>query len=115
MNGGDNGGGDRATGGMKPFDARLRRASSSHEEIVRRYELFRTVVEFLAALMFIIGSVFFFYDSLLFSGTWLFLIGSVLFAVRPTIRLALELHLARLPVPDEFRPYGAVRGGDGAP
>jgi hypothetical protein len=43
------------------------------------------------------------------AGTWLFLIGSILFAVRPTIRLALELHLARLPVPDEFRPYGADR------
>ena len=25
-----------------------------------------------------------------------------------TIRLALELHLTRLPVPDEFRPYGAL-------
>lgn len=109
MSGGNNGGGDGATGGMKPFDARLRHASAPHEELVRRYELFRTLVEFLAALLFIIGSVFFFYDSLLFAGTWLFLIGSILFAVRPTIRLALELHLARLPVPDEFRPYGADR------
>ena len=97
---------------MRPFDARLRRATPSHEELVRRYELFRTVVEFLAAVTFIIGSVFFFYDSLLFAGTWLFLVGSVLFAVRPTIRLALELHLASLPVPDEFRPYGAPREED---
>jgi hypothetical protein len=92
---------------MKIFDSRLRRITPDHEDLVRRYELFRTVVEFLAALTFIIGSVLFFYDRLQVAGTWLFLIGSVLFAVRPTIRLALELHLASLPVPDEFRPYGA--------
>jgi len=76
------------------------------------YELYRTVVEFLAAVFFVIGSIFFFYESLLFAGTWLFLIGSILFAVRPTIRLLLELHLARLPVPPEFRPYGSVSGPD---
>ncbi|MEP0235390.1 YrhK family protein [Roseibium sp.] len=92
---------------MKPFDQGLRSASRSHGEIVRRYELARTLVEFLAAVTFIVGSIFFFYDSLMFAGTWLFLIGSILFAVRPTIRLLLELHLARLPVPKEFRPYGA--------
>lgn len=91
----------------KLFDHTIRSASPDHAEIVRRYELYRTVVEFLAALMFIIGSIFFFYESLLFAGTWLFLVGSIFFAVRPTIRLLLELHLARLPVPKEFRPYGA--------
>ncbi|WP_306030609.1 YrhK family protein [Stappia sp. MMSF_3263] len=96
-------------GFMKFFSSDLRRASPDHAELVRRYELFRTLVEFLAAVLFVVGSVFFFYDSLLFAGTWLFLIGSILFAVRPTIRLALELHLTRLPVPDEFRPYGADR------
>lgn len=92
---------------MKLFSQGLREASRTHEEIVRRYEIGRTVVEFLAAVTFIIGSAFFFYDSLIYAGTWLFLIGSVLFAVRPSIRLLLELHLARLPVPKEFRPYGA--------
>ncbi|MBD1549290.1 YrhK family protein [Roseibium aggregatum] len=92
---------------MKFFNQRIRAASRSHAEIVRRYEIARTVVEFLAAVTFIIGSIFFFYESLLFAGTWLFLIGSILFAVRPSIRLLLELHLARLPVPKEFRPYGA--------
>lgn len=92
---------------MKLFSQGLRDASPSHEEIVRRYEIGRTVVEFLAAATFIVGSIFFFYESLLYAGTWLFLIGSILFAVRPSIRLLLELHLARLPVPKEFRPYGA--------
>ncbi|MTI46042.1 YrhK-like protein [Roseibium hamelinense] len=91
----------------KLFDGTLRVASQDHAELVRRYELYRTIVEFLAALTFVIGSVFFFYDSLIYAGTWFFLIGSILFAVRPTIRLLLELHLAHLPVPKEFRPYGA--------
>lgn len=92
----------------KLFDHSIRSASLDHTETVRRYELYRTLVEFLAAVAFIIGSVFFFYDRLIYAGTWLFVVGSVLFAVRPSIRLLLELQLARLPVPEEFRPYGAL-------
>ncbi|MBO6508725.1 MAG: YrhK family protein [Roseibium sp.] len=90
------------------FDHALRSASPNHAEIVRKYELYRTIVEFLAAVLFIIGSVFFFYESLVYAGTWLFLIGSIFFAIRPSIRLLLELRLANLPVPQEFRPYGAA-------
>lgn len=86
---------------MKPFDDALRTRSPRHAEITRRYEIGRTLVEFLAAVSFIIGSIFFFYPGLVYAGTWLFVIGSVLFAVRPTVRLALELHLASLPVPGE--------------
>jgi len=93
----------------KLFDGALRHASADHAELVRKYELYRTLVEFMAAVFFVVGSILFFYESLLFAGTWLFLIGSILFAVRPTIRLLLELHLARLPVPAEFRPYGAQK------
>ena len=92
----------------KLFDHAVRSASPAHAELVRKYELYRTVVEFLAALLFVIGSILFFFPSLVFSGTWLFLLGSILFAVRPTIRLLLELRLANLPVPSEFRPYGAA-------
>lgn len=92
----------------KLFDHALRTATPAHTELVRKYELYRTIVEFLAALTFIVGSIFFFYPRLVFAGTWLFLIGSFLFAVRPSIRLLLELQLANLPVPAEFRPYGAA-------
>ncbi|MCL4140183.1 UNVERIFIED_CONTAM: hypothetical protein GTU68_026473 [Idotea baltica] len=91
----------------KLFDHSVRTATACHAETVRKFELYRTLVEFLAALFFIIGSVFFFYESLTYAGTWLFLIGSILFAARPTVRLLLELRLANLPVPPEFRPYGA--------
>lgn len=90
------------------FDTTSRDATFEHAELVRKYELYRTLVEFLAALAFVVGSVFFFYPGLIYAGTWLFLIGSVLFGVRPSIRLLLELKLANLPVPAEFRPYGAA-------
>lgn len=92
---------------MGPFDHGLRSRTPRHADIVRRYEIARTLVEFLAALAFIVGSVFFFYPCLVYTGTWLFVIGSVFFAIRPTVRLALELHLASLPVPDELKPHGA--------
>jgi len=92
----------------KLFDDSVRTATPDHAEIVRKYELYRTIVEFLAAAAFVVGSIFFFYDSLIYAGTWLFLIGSILFAVRPSIRLLLELRLANLPVPEEFRPYGSA-------
>lgn len=83
---------------MKLFDHRLRALSDHHAEIVQQYEFVRTLIEFLAAVCFIIGSVFFFYPAWVYAGTWLFVIGSVFFAVRPTVRLLLELHLVRLPV-----------------
>lgn len=91
---------------MQLFDNALRTRTPRHAEITRRYEIGRTLVEFMAAVAFIIGSIFFFYPGLVYAGTWLFVIGSVLFAVRPTVRLALELHLADLPAPGEQKPAG---------
>lgn len=92
---------------MKPFDQGLRTRSARHEALTRRYEIARTLIEFLAALAFVVGSVLFFYSALIYAGTWFFLIGSVFFAVRPTIRFVLELHLARLPLLEELEPAGA--------
>lgn len=60
------------------------------------FEIAYTLVDFGAALCFIVGSVFFFYDTLVFPGTWLFLIGSILFAAKPTLRLVRELKLLRM-------------------
>ncbi len=94
---------------MKIFDSRNRLHTKNHAEIVRSYEIIRTVIEFCAALCFVAGSVLFFYDDYIYAGTWLFVIGSLFFAFRPTIRLLLEFHLVNLPIPDEFRPYGTER------
>lgn len=91
---------------MKPFEQGLRVCTPRHEALTRRYEIARTAIEFLAALAFIIGSLLFFYPDMVYTGTWLFLIGSIFFAIRPTIRLLLELHLSRLPMLDELEPAG---------
>ena len=67
----------------------------SHEtrRVYAAFELAHTCVDFGAAFFFIVGSVFFFYESLMTAGTWMFLIGSILFAVKPTLRLAREIKL----------------------
>lgn len=62
----------------------------------RRYEAASIVNDVLIGLWFLIGSVFFFFDSLTRAGTVLFVIGSVEMLIRPVVRLARHLHLQRL-------------------
>ena len=71
---------------------------SGPQELVirRRYEAASIVNDVLIGLWFLIGSVFFFFDSLTRAGTVLFVIGSVEMLIRPVVRLARHLHLQRL-------------------
>ena len=46
--------------------------------------------------MFVVGSILFFKESTTYAGTWLFLIGSVMFGLRPMIRLVREVRLVRM-------------------
>lgn len=74
-------------------------SEADRRRVNRWYALYRhgfLVVDFLAAWAFIIGSVLFFYQSLVTLGTWFFLVGSVFFATKPTLRVASDIHLARL-------------------
>ena len=64
--------------------------------IRRRYEAASIVNDVLIGLWFLIGSVFFFFDSLTRAGTVRFVIGSVEMLIRPVVRLARHLHLQRL-------------------
>ena len=84
------------------FDTDHRRGSAAQRRRYAIYEIVYTAVDFAAAAFFIIGSVFFFYDSLTHAGTWLFLIGSVLFAAKPTIRLVRDIKLAALGDADDL-------------
>ena len=52
--------------------------------------------DFAAALCFIIGSMMFFSASLQTPATWFFTIGSVFFAMKPTLRLWREIKLYRM-------------------
>lgn len=70
-----------------------------HEQLVirRRYEVLSIVNDFFIALWFLAGSIIFLYPSLEKVAAWLFIIGSVQFLIRPTIRLMAHLHLQRAP------------------
>ncbi len=55
--------------------------NAQHSPEQRRFyaltEIAYTTVDFAAAILFIVGSVLFFFESLVTVGTWLFLIGSI--------------------------------------
>ena len=76
---------------MTLFAPENRELTPRHARIWAAWEIVYTIVDFAAAFLFIVGSVFFFYASLTYWGTWMFLVGSVCFALKPTIRLVREL------------------------
>lgn len=81
---------------MRLFRQDTRQHSALSRALWARYEIAYTCVDFGAALCFIAGSVMFFFEAWQIPGTWLFLVGSILFAAKPTIRLVREIHLYRL-------------------
>lgn len=68
-----------------------------HEELVvrQRYETASIVNDLLIGTWFLVGSILFFFSSLSFAGTWLFVIGSVEMLIRPVIRFTRRVHLGR--------------------
>nr|WP_068249431.1 YrhK family protein [Janibacter corallicola] len=69
-----------------------------HEELRIRgvYETISITNDFLAGVLFLVGSILFFKESTVYAATWLFTIGSVLFVARPSIRLVRRFHLGRV-------------------
>ncbi|QHQ35719.1 YrhK family protein [Algicella marina] len=65
------------------------------------YERLYAAIDFFAALFFVVGSVFFFFDDWHTLATFLFLIGSLLFAARPTAQVLREYRLAKAPLPED--------------
>ena len=78
------------------LDPSLNTLSPRHSEIFRRYQMARTVVDFGAAACFVIGSALFLSPQTSQPATQLFLVGSGLFAVKPTIDLVRAFHLSRI-------------------
>ncbi|GAA1150233.1 hypothetical protein GCM10009672_23380 [Nesterenkonia lutea] len=62
----------------------------------RRYETLSIANDFLIALAFTVGSFLFFSESTMHTGTWLFVVGSVLLLVRPSLRLVRRFHLVKV-------------------
>jgi hypothetical protein len=80
-----------------------------NSQVYSRYRCVYTLVEFAAAVAFVIGSVCFFSEDLTLQADWLFLIGSILFAVRPTVAVIREVHLARIPLAETDGQPAATR------
>ena len=73
-----------------------RSKSARHKRISAAFELAYTIVDFTAAFCFLVGSVLFFWQEWETQAIWLFVIGSLFFAAKPTLRLARELKLAAI-------------------
>lgn len=78
---------------MSLFAPGNRNTSQASRNLYAMYEIFYTLIDFCAAIAFLVGSVLFFYESLQFTATWFFVAGSVLFAAKPTIRVVREFAL----------------------
>lgn len=70
--------------------------SPAHARVHAAYEVALTIASVAAALLFIVGSIMFFSEAWLIPGTWCFLIGSVLFAIAPSLKLVREVHFWRM-------------------
>ncbi len=81
---------------MNLFRHENRQRSERSRRFYAAVELVYTVVDFGAALSFVVGSVLFFWNSLETAAIWFFVVGSVLFAMKPTIRLYREVRLAMM-------------------
>ena len=70
--------------------------SDDHKRLYALCEIAYTLVDFSAAVLFVIGSVLFFNESTTYIATWLFVLGSILFGLRPSIKLYREIGYLRL-------------------
>lgn len=76
---------------MTLFHPDNRTMTPRHAEIWAAFEVAYTIVDFSAAGAFIVGSALFFFPATTYAATWLFLVGSIFFGLKPSIRLAREL------------------------
>ncbi len=90
---------------MQLFNPDTRNRSEMHKRLYAYCELAYTVVDFSAAALFVIGSILFFQEATTYVGTWLFLVGSVQFGLRPSIKLYREIMFLRL------KDFDDVTGG----
>ena len=67
-----------------------------HATIYGRYQAFRIIIDFCAAFCFVAGSFLFLSANTGVAAAVLFLIGSLCFAVKPTIDLVRAFHLKRI-------------------
>ncbi len=81
---------------MPLFSHANRERNADTRRVYAIYELLHTVVDFTAALCFLVGSILFFWAEYETQAIWLFVIGSVCFMLKPTLRLMREVQLWRM-------------------
>ena len=81
---------------MRLFTHEARQRSADTRRVYAAYEIAHTVADFAAAISFLIGSVLFFWPAYETAAIWLFVIGSVFFCLKPSLRLAREVQLWRM-------------------
>jgi len=67
-----------------------------HVVIQRRYEALGAVNDLLIAIWFLIGSFFFLNQSLVESGTWLFIVGCTQLLIKPALKLSSLIHVKQV-------------------
>ncbi|RKF14221.1 hypothetical protein D6850_12450 [Roseovarius spongiae] len=78
---------------MRLFQHENRQKSPASRRLYALYEIAYTIVDFIAALSFLVGSILFFWAKYETPAVWLFVIGSTCFCLKPTIRMAREIRL----------------------
>lgn len=65
----------------------------AQRQVYALYEIVYTIVDLTAAILFLVGSVLFFYPAMENQAIWCFVIGSACFALKPTLRVVREFHM----------------------
>ncbi|TCS61456.1 YrhK-like protein [Primorskyibacter sedentarius] len=81
---------------MQLFRHSSRTRNEDTQRVYAAYELAHTLVDFAAAIFFTVGSVLFLWDSMQTPAIWLFIIGSLCFLAKPSLKLAREIKLWRM-------------------
>ncbi|MCA9914037.1 MAG: YrhK family protein [Anaerolineae bacterium] len=81
---------------MKFLQPKSDEFKKKHAALYAKYEIAYTFVDFLSAGLFTLGSLLFFQEATTHIATWMFLFGSICFALKPTIRLIREVHYLQL-------------------
>ncbi|MFW2541202.1 YrhK family protein [Primorskyibacter sp. 2E107] len=81
---------------MTLFSHENRQKTPETRRIFAAFEIAHTLVDFTAAICFLIGSILFFWKAYETPAIWLFVIGSFFFAMKPTLKLIRELKLAAM-------------------
>ncbi len=84
------------------FDPVSAHRSERLRNVYAVYELLYTIADFGAAVLFLVGSILFFDEATTYVATWLFVFGSMLFCIKPTLRLIREVHLWRVGSKEEL-------------